>query len=104
MTTKARRPRFALAGALLATGTLFSALAGGQETPTKVEATSAVPTKVVPAPPFFESHDPVEVTLTANIGTLRSDKDSNPPWRAATLTYRGLDGNAVTVPLRARTR
>jgi len=104
MTTKARRPRFALAGALLATGTLFSALAGGQETPTNVVATNVVPTKVVPAPPFFESDDPVEVTLTANIGALRSDKDSNPPWRAATLTYRWLDGSAVTVPLRARTR
>jgi hypothetical protein len=104
MTTKASRPRFALSGALLATGILLSAAAGGQEVPTNVVATSAVPTKVVPAPPFFESHNPVEVTLTANIGTLRSDKDSNPPWRAATLSYRGLDGNAVTVPLRARTR
>ena len=102
MTPKTRRPRFAL-GAVLAT-TLFSALAGGQETPTQVVASSVEPSKVVPPPPFFESHDPVEVTFTANIARLRSDKDSNPPWRAATLSYRGVDGNAVTVPLRARTR
>ncbi len=104
MTTKVRRPLFALAGALLTTGALFSAVAQGQEVATNVVATNVVPTKIVPAPAFFESHDPVEVTLTANIGKLRSDKDSNPPWRAATLSYRGLDGNAVTVPLRARTR
>ncbi len=104
MTTKARSPRFALAAALLTMSSLFALIAGAQEVATNVVATNVVPTKIIPAPAFFESHDPIEVTLTANIGKLRGDKNANPPWRAATLSYRGLDGNAVTVPLRARTR
>jgi hypothetical protein len=104
MTTKPCRPRLALAVAFVTAGALLSAIAGAQEVATNVVATNAVPSKVVPAPAFFESREPIEVTLTANISKLRSDKDSNPPWRAATLSYKGLDGNAVTVPLRARTR
>lgn len=102
--TKPRRCRLALVVAFGTTGVLLSAITGAQEVATSVVATNALPTKVVPAPAFFESRDPIEVTLTANISKLRSDKDSNPPWRAATLSYRGLDGNPVTVPLRARTR
>jgi len=104
MTTKPRRPRLAFDIAFLTASALVSAIAGAQEVATNVVATKAVPPKVVPAPAFFESRDPIEVTLTANISRLRSDKDSNPPWRAATISYRGLDGNSVTVPLRARTR
>lgn len=89
------RPRLALAGALLATGALMSGLAGSQEEAKK---------KLIPAPAFFESQDPLEVTLTTNIGKLRGDKRADPPWRAATMSYKGPDGNAVTVPLQARTR
>ena len=103
MTIKARHRRFALAGALLTASALY-ATAGAQDVATNVVATTVPATKVVPAPAFFESHDPIEVTLTANISKLRGDKNDEHPWRAATLSYRGLDGNAVTVPLRARTR
>jgi len=53
---------------------------------------------------FFESQDPVEVTLTTNIGKIRGDKGDNPPWRPATLTYKGHEGSLVTVPIKARTR
>ena len=108
MATARLRPLFAIAGALLTTGALLSGTAGAQEPAAQVVATNAVstntPTKLVPAPAFFESHDPIEVTLTANLGQLRGDKHANPPWRAATLSYKGPDGNAVTIPLRARTR
>jgi hypothetical protein len=77
----------------LATSTLVAQQTNTQE-----------PVKSVPAPAFFESPNPIEVTLTANIGKLRGDKNANPPWRPATLSYKGPDGSAVTVPLRARTR
>ncbi|HEX9606945.1 MAG TPA: hypothetical protein VF962_06915 [Gemmatimonadaceae bacterium] len=53
---------------------------------------------------FFESQEPIEVTLTTNIGKIRGDKGANPPWRQATLSYKGAEGNLVTVPLKARTR
>ena len=62
------------------------------------------PTKAVHVPAFFESQDPIEVTLTTNIGKIRGDKGDNPPWRAATISYKGPDGNDVSVPLKARTR
>jgi hypothetical protein len=55
-------------------------------------------------PAFFQSQDPIEVTFTTNIGKIREDKRENPPWRPATLTYRGTEGNLVTVPVKARTR
>ncbi|HVS59083.1 MAG TPA: hypothetical protein VHE82_00170 [Gemmatimonadaceae bacterium] len=89
------RPRLALAGAVLATGALMSGLAGSQEEAKK---------KLIPAPAFFESQDPIEITFTTNIGKLRGDKRADPPWRAATMSYKGPDGNAVIVPLQARTR
>jgi hypothetical protein len=85
--------RFFLCYALLATGALLAQPPNTQE-----------PVKLVPAPVFFESQNPIEVTLTANIGKLRGDKEGNPPWRSATLSYKGSDGSNVTVPLRARTR
>ena len=85
--------RFFLCNALLATSALLAQPTNTSEPP-----------KLVPAPAFFESQNPIDVTLTANIGKLRGDKNENRPWRAATLSYRGPDGSDVTVPLRARTR
>jgi hypothetical protein len=68
-------------------------------------AGSQEPKKIVAANPvFFESQEPFEVTLTANIGKLRGDKHPDPPWRPATMSYKGLDGNPQTVALQARTR
>ncbi len=61
--------------------------------------------KTPQAPPiFFDSEDPLAVTLTANIGRLRRDKSPNPPWRAATLSYTSAEATTVTVPIKARTR
>ena len=98
MTTETARPRpkavVILIGACLVTCALQSAMAGAQEPEKKVAAN----------PAFFESQDPLEVTLTANIGKLRGDKSADHPWRPATISYKGLDGNPLTVPLQARTR
>jgi SAM-dependent methyltransferase len=87
----------------------LTVIAGAQEpattaVATNVAGTNAPATKIVPAPAFFESQAPIELTLTANLSKLRGDKSPDAPWRAATLSYKGPDGNAVTVPLRARTR
>jgi hypothetical protein len=105
-----REPRLRpiLLGACLATSLLSSAIAGSQQTEKKVA--TAPPSlqqsekKLAGATLFFDAQDPVEVTLTANIGKLRSDKNADPPWRPATMSYKGLDGNPLTVPLQARTR
>src|ERR1700716_3948130 len=88
------RFRSILFGACCAACALQSASAGSQETKKKVAA----------APPFFDTQDPIEVTLTANIGKLRGDKSDDHPWRTATLSYKGQDGNSLTVPLQARPR
>ena len=81
-------------GAWFATCALHFPTAGSQEPEKKVAA----------APAFFDTQDPIEVTLSANIGKLRGDKTGDPPWRPATMSYKGLDGNSLTVPLRTRTR
>jgi hypothetical protein len=54
-------------------------------------------------PPLFEHETPLAVTLTANLGRLRADKDTNAPWRTGTLAY-SADGRRVVVPMRVRTR
>ena len=61
-------------------------------------------TKVLRPAPFYDAEEPLEVTLTANIGKLRGDKGDKPPWRAATLTYKDTAGAMISVPLKARTR
>jgi hypothetical protein len=102
-------PRLACIAAFLA-ASLLSGVASAQDT-TKAAAAvlSAVAgahdtTKHLGAAAFFESQEPIEVTLTTNIGKIRGDKGENPPWRPATLSYKGAEGNLVTVPLKARTR
>jgi hypothetical protein len=53
---------------------------------------------------FFDSEQPLELTFTANFKRLRGDKGTNPPWRSATLSYTGPDGNPVVIPAQAKTR
>ncbi len=86
--------RSILIGACFATCALHFPTAGSQEPEKKVAA----------APAFFDTQYPIEVTLSANIGKLRGDKTGDHPWRPATMSYKGLDGNSLTVPLRTRTR
>ncbi|MDP9204620.1 MAG: hypothetical protein M3P12_04065 [Gemmatimonadota bacterium] len=99
-----KRLRFILAGGLLAAGALSTAMAAQE--PEKKLAVAAQDTgkKFAVSPVFFEAQDPIDVTLTANIGKLRGDKRTDPPWRPATMSYKGPDGNPLTVPIQARTR
>jgi hypothetical protein len=53
---------------------------------------------------FFDAEEPLTLTLTANLRQLRRDRAEQVPWRAATLSYTGEDGDTVVVPLRVRTR
>jgi hypothetical protein len=96
--------RATLVGACFAACMLQSGTAGSQE-PAKQEPAKQEPeNKVAASPAFFDAQDPIEITLTANIGKLRGDKGAEHPWRPATMSYKGLDGNSLTVPLQARTR
>jgi hypothetical protein len=102
-------PRLTHIGALLA-AVLLSGVASAQDS-TKLAtaqlgsvASSRDSSKHRGAAAFFESQEPIEVTLTTNIGRIRRDKSENPPWRPATVSYKGADSNLVTVPLQARTR
>ncbi|MEA2763145.1 MAG: hypothetical protein QOD47_2429 [Gemmatimonadaceae bacterium] len=88
------RLRSILVSACLAASALQSRIGVAQEPEKKVAA----------APAFFDALDPIEVTLTANIEKLRGDKHGDPPWRPATMSYKGLDGSPLIVPLQARTR
>ncbi len=101
-----RRLQLLLAGASLAAGALPAGVGGAQGAEKKVAvATSQEPQKKLAVPPiFFEGQEPINVTLTANIGKLRGDKKEDPPWRPATLSYKGPDGLPLTVPIQARTR
>lgn len=54
-------------------------------------------------PPLFTQIAPLAVTFTANLGRLRADKDTNAPWRHATITYTA-DSGRVLIPIRAHTR
>src|SRR6478672_6081974 len=54
-------------------------------------------------PPLYTQITPLAVTFTADLGRLRADKDTNAPWRGATITYTA-DTGRVVVPMRARTR
>jgi hypothetical protein len=96
-------PYFVLA---LVTGAVLSETARSQEAakPVVVASSQTTTKQLVPAPAFFQAQDPIEVTLTANLGKLRGDKSANAPWRPATMSYKAEDGNALTVPVRARTR
>jgi hypothetical protein len=69
--------------------------AGAQATPAKSD--------VVENSPLFEKLTPLAVTFTANLGRLRADKDTNAPWRYATITINS-DTGRIVIPARARTR
>ncbi len=45
------------------------------------------PDDTAPLAKFFESEEPVPITLTLNIKRIRGDKDDKAPWRDGTITY-----------------
>src|SRR5687768_14277816 len=58
-----------------------SALAQGPAPPQAIA--KAKPPR--PAPTFFDSEDPLTVTLTANLGNLTGRRRTDTAWRSATL-------------------
>ena len=91
---------FAMAIASSALAAQEPVVASAQPAPTTKEEH----TKVLKPSRFYESVEPIEVTFTTNIGKIRGDKGSEPPWRPATLSYKDTAGSLVSVPLKARTR
>lgn len=91
--------------AFFAAGALPGGIAGSQEPEKKLtNGAQEGEKKLAVAPAFFEEQSPIDVTLTANIGKLRGDKRTDPPWRPATMSYTGPDGTPLSVPIQARTR
>lgn len=96
------------------TAVFLSSVAGAQDSTRRVAsapdsarhavASARDSSKHVTVRAFYDSEAPIEVTFTTNIGKIRGDKSATPPWRPATITYKGTEGNLVTVPLKARTR
>src|SRR6185503_2068603 len=79
----ARRLQLVLAGTLLATSAFAPAIGGAQESEKKVAVAGPQQQpekKLSVSPAFWEAKDPINVTLTTNIGKLRGDKKEDPPW------------------------
>jgi hypothetical protein len=99
------RLRLIIVCAFFATGALPAGIAGSQEAEKKLaNGAQDGEKKLAVSPAFFEAQGPIDITFTANIGKLRGDKRTDPPWRPATISYTGPDGSALTVPIQARTR
>jgi hypothetical protein len=93
-----------LSGVAGAQSSMTQSVASARDSTTHAVAGAKDSTKRYADAPFFASQDPIDVTLTANIGKIRGDKGSNAPWRPAALSYTAPEGKLVTVPIKARTR
>lgn len=61
------------------------------------------PEPVDSIPPLFSSYEPIPITLTADLGALRGDRNESPD-RPALLTVPLLDGGATDLDIQVRTR
>ena len=78
-----------------------AALLGAWAPPLRAQDSAAAPE---PPAPLFATQEPLALTLVADLGRLRRDKEDKAPWRPVTIEYPGADGRAVSVPAKARTR
>lgn len=70
----------------------------------KADKPDRAPDDTAPLAKFFESEDPLPITLTLNIKRIRGDKDDQAPWRDATITYTPPGASAPEVlPLKLKT-
>jgi hypothetical protein len=70
----------------------------------KAEKPDRAPDDTAPLAKFFESEEPLPITLTLNIKRIRGDKDDNAPWRDATITYTPPGATTPEVlPLKLKT-
>lgn len=53
---------------------------------------------------FFESSDPLDVTLTVDLKRLQRDRGDSVPWRSALLTAVAADGSRARFGVQLRTR
>lgn len=53
---------------------------------------------------LFTADSVLHITLTANFRRLRGDRQNDPPWRAASISWTGPDGALVEIPLQVRSR
>lgn len=79
---------------LIALALAFTPLARAQDTATVVTDSSVL----------FASDEVLEFRLATNIRALLKDRGTKRPYHAATVDYQGPDGNAVSIPLKVRTR
>jgi hypothetical protein len=91
-----RMSRLVLRAALRAVALGLVASGAAAQAPPSTSDSSEVP-------PLFEKETPLTIALIADLPRLRADKDTNSPWRHATITYAS-DTGRVVVRARARTR
>ena len=53
---------------------------------------------------FFDTDEPLQVTLVTNLKRIRGDKSDKAPWRSAQWGYVRPDSSKVEIPIKARTR
>src|SRR6185295_7759152 len=70
----------------------------------KAATDDAAKKKVLRTTKFFDSEDPIDVTLSINVKRIRGDKGEEAPWRGATLSYSDPSGKKIDIPIKARTR
>jgi hypothetical protein len=101
----ARRPIsltwLACAAMLSATPALLAAQAAPAKEKAKKEKVKQAGDAAPPA--VFARTTPLAITLTTNIGQLRSDRADKAPWRSATITMADDAGKPVTLTARAKT-
>jgi hypothetical protein len=106
------RPPFVLAAAALLSALpsgVFAQTAG--QTPAQTGAAASAQGTSTEAKPkkkrvttFFDTDEPLQVTLVTNIKRIRGDKSDKAPWRAAAWGYVRPDSSKVEIPIKARTR
>ncbi|HEV8448847.1 MAG TPA: hypothetical protein VGQ44_18580 [Gemmatimonadaceae bacterium] len=70
----------------------------------KADKPDRAPDDTAPLAKFFESEEPLPITLTLNVKRIRGDKDDTAPWRDATITYTPPGASAPEVlPLKLKT-
>src|ERR1051325_2217930 len=100
-----RRPTmYALAALLAALVSSSSAYAQQQQGSAKKKDKISNDTTPYKPTLLFNSPQPLEVSLTTNLKQIKKDRGDTPPWRPATLSYKGTDGATVEIPARVRTR
>ena len=96
--SKLRFAALLIVASVFAAPALFAQAALATQTPAE-EAPKKVRTTT-----FFDSEDPVALTLSINLKQIRGDKGDDAPWRGASISYTDPSGKKIEIPIKARTR